>query len=256
MSQTVLNQDFLEDLRRSAREKSRLDKSRTYLQWLDQLCGEFGFTYTSLKKRIEELEALLLAESLAADDQKWEERLARSRVWGSIPERVDQSLPLPVEDGFHAPWPHAFVESRLFSLTEFGPRRALSGPIFRTDGREMFYGGEELRISSDQILLMGLIMASRDVPCGAIVECSLINLERVMGFPLSEEENSMSHEEVERVLWRLSNCHLTFADYDFDGPILAYADARKNPEHFRYAFNPTFANFFYPFLRILGQVLK
>ncbi|WP_447982599.1 hypothetical protein [Achromobacter kerstersii] len=256
MSQTFLNQDFLEDLRRSAREKSRLDKSRTYLQWLDQLCGEFGFTYTSLKKRIEELEALLLAESLAADDQKWEERLARSRVWGSIPERVDQSLPLPVEDGFHAPWPHAFVESRLFSLTEFGPRRALSGPIFRTDGREMFYGGEELRISSDQILLMGLIMASRDVPCGAIVECSLSNLEQVMGSPLSDQGNPMSPTDVERTLWRLSNCHLRFSDYDFDGPILAYSDASKAPDNFLYVFNPAFANFFYPFLRVLGRVLK
>ena len=66
----------------------------------------------------------------------------------------------------------------------------------------------------------------------------------------------MSHEEVERVLWRLSNCHLTFADYDFDGPILAYADASKAPYHFGYAFNPAFANFFYPFLRILGKAFK
>ena len=256
MSQTPLNQELLEQLRMSAREKARRDKSRTYLQWLDLLCGEHGFTYTSLKKRIEELEAQALAEALAAEDRMWEERLARSRVWGVPPELADQTLPLPVEDNTHVPWPHSFIESRLFTLTESGPRRTLSGPVFRMDGHEMLFDGEELRISPDQTLLLGFIMASRGIRCGAIVQSSLADFEGVMGCSLPDLGIPMSHAEVERTLWRLSNCRLNFGDYDFDGPILAYADSRRAPNHFGFAFNPAFANFYYPFFRILGRIFK
>lgn len=256
MSKTPLNEALLEQLRVSARENARRDKSKTYLQWLDLLCGEHGFTYTSLKKRIEELEAQALAESLAAEDRMWKERLAKSRVWGVPPEIADQTLPLPVEDNTSVPWPHCFIESRLFSLTEFGPHRELSGPVFRMDGREMFFDGEELRVSSDQTLLIGFIMASRGARCGSIVQCSLADFEDTMGCRLTDLGIPMAHAEIERTLWRLSNCRLNFGDYNFDGPILAYADARRAPDHFGFAFNPAFANFYYPVLRILGQIFK
>ena len=45
-------------------------------------------------------------------------------------------------------------------------------------------------------------------------------------------------------LWRLRNCRLNFGDYNFDGPILAYADAHRAPDHFGFTFNPAFANFY------------
>lgn len=265
VSETLFNQELLEQLRSSAweksrQDKSRQDKSRTYLQWLDLLCSKYGFTYPSLKKHIEELEAAVLAKSLAelfaVENAMWEKRLANSRVWGIAPALADQTWPLPVEDSTHVPWPTSFIECRLFSLAEAPPCRTLSGPIFRMDDQEMLFDGEELRLCHDQSLLMGFILISRETQCGAIVECSLQDLEGIMGCPMPDLGMPISYMEIERTLWRLSNCRLTFPEYGFDGPILAYADARRAPDHFRFAFNPAFANFYYPILKIFGAIFK
>lgn len=251
MTQTSPNQDLLEQLRQSARAMSRQDKSKTYLQWLDVLCAEHGFTYTSLKKRVEEIEAQALAESLAAEDRIWDSRLTASRVWGDVPKDSDQSIALPVKDDGNVPWPAGFIESRLFTLAEAGVRSSLSGPVFRMDGHEMLYDGEELRLVSDQTLLMAFILLSRGVKCGDVVVCSLPDLERAFGGALPTLGLPIAEKEIERTLWRLSNCRLTFDEYGFDGAILAYADARHAPERFGFAFAPAFINFFYPFMQFL-----
>lgn len=258
MSQTLFNQDLLEQLRSSAWKKSRQDKSRSYLQWLDLLCGEYGFTYTSLKKHIEELEAVAaaksLAEMLAAEDVMWDERLAKSRVWGKLVAPPEVTLPIPVEDEFHVPWPSCFVESRLFSLSEKVPRRTLTGPVYRMDGKAMLFDGEELRICHDQTLLMVLLMVSGKRLCGTLIECSLQAFETTLGSSLAEA--GMALHDIERTLWRLSNCRLIFEEYGFDGPLLAHADAGSAPTHFKFAFNPTFAHFYYPILKLFSRMQK
>lgn len=248
MSQTPLNQELLEQLRSSAWKKSRQDKSRSYLQWLDLLCGEYGFVYTSLKTHIEALEA---AELLATEDAMWKERLAKSRVWGKLAAPIEITLPIPVEDEFHVPWPNCFMESRLFSLTEKVPRRTLTGPVYRMDGKTMLFEGEELRICHDQTLLMAFIMASGKRPCGTLIECSLKAFEAILGSSMAGA--GMALHEIERTLWRLSNCRLIFEEYGFDGPLLAYADAGSAPTYFKFAFNPVFAHFYYPILKLFSR---
>lgn len=256
MSQTSFDQALLDQLRTSARERARKDKSKTYLQWLDELCSPYGFAYTSLKRRVEEIEAEAAAEAMCVEDRLWDKRLARSRVWGTTPDPTTQSLPLPVDDDVHVPWPTGFFECRLFSLTESGPRETLSGPVFRLDDKDMRYDGEELRISPDQTLLMGFITMSRGVHCGEVVVCSLADFESRMGGSLMEFGIPVSHGEIERTLWRLVNCRLVYPDVGFDGPILAYADTRRAPQSFSFAFNPKFANFYYPFLGFLDGLFE
>lgn len=258
MSQTLFNQELLEQLRSSAREKSRQDKSRSYLQWLDLLCGEYGFVYTSLKTHIEALEAEAaaksLAELLAAEDAMWNERFVQSRVWGKLVAPLEVTLPIPVEDEFHVPWPSCFVESRLFSLNEKVPRRTLTGPVYRMDGKTMLFEGEELRICHDQTLLMVFLMVSGKRPCGTLIECSLQAFEATLGSSLAEA--GMALHDIERTLWRLSNCRLIFEEYGFDGPLLVYADAGSVSTHFKFAFNPAFAHFYYPILKLFSRMQK
>ncbi len=251
VSQTLFNQELLEQLRSSAWNKSREDKSRSYMQWLDLLCGEYGFVYTSLKTHIEALE---VAELLTAEDAMWKERLAKSRVWGTLVSPPEVTLPIPVEDEFHVPWPSCFVESRLFSLSEKVPRRTLTGPVYRMDGKTMLFEGEELRICHDQTLLMVLLMVSGKKPCGALIECSLQAFETTLGSSLAEA--GMALHDIERTLWRLSNCRLIFEEYGFDGPLLVYADAGSVPAHFKFAFNPAFAHFYYPILKLFSRMQK
>lgn len=245
MSKSHFTQAFLEQVRAAAREKSRQDKSKSYLQWLDHLCGEHGFTYTSLKRRIEDLE---VAQVAAIEDDLWRTRLADCRVWGHLPAKEDHMPSLPVHDDGNVPWPGGFIESRLFSLASTGLRRMVSGPVYRMDGLPMSYEGEELRLCHDQTLLMAFVLVSRDAPCGALVRGSLQSLERVMGGPLTELGIPVSHVDIERSLWRLTNGLVTFHEYSFDGPLLAYADARRAPDYFEFAFNPDFAYFYYPLL--------
>jgi len=94
----------------------------------------------------------------------------------------------------------------------------------------MRYDGQTLRISPDQTLLMGFITMSRRIRCGEVVACLLSELESRMGGSLLEFGIPVSHVEIERTLWRLVNCRLTFPDVGFDGSILAYADARHAPD--------------------------
>ena len=256
MTCTSFDQALLAQLRMSARERARKDKSKTYLQWLDELCSSYGFAYTALKRRVEEIEAEAEAESLRVEDRLWHERLAASRVWGAIPDPATQSLPLPIDDDACVPWPAQFIECRLFLLTESGPRKTHTGPVFRLDGRDMNYDGEELRISPDQTLLMGFISMSRGLRCGEVVACSLAELERRMGGSLLEFGLPVSYVEIERTLWRLANCRLAFPDVGFGGQILAYADARHAPQSFSFAFNPKFANFYYPFLAFVDGLFE
>ncbi|MEO3714091.1 hypothetical protein [Roseateles flavus] len=254
MSKPTLNQAFLDQLRLSAKDKARQDPSLSYMQWLDELCSELGFTYNSLRDRIKELEAQALAESLAAEDTMWVQRLALPRVWGSLPPATRQKFPLPLEGDRDVPWPNSLVTCSLFTVTEIGPRQAKSGPVFSLDDESMAYQGDELRVSCDQTLLMAFIMASRGMRCGALVSCSLESLEARMGCRLTELGMPIEVREIERTLWRLCHCRLEFAARRFDGPILAYVNATKAPAQFEYAFNPDFANFYFPILAILGSL--
>jgi len=254
VSTQALNQALLDQLRLAAKIKARQDRSRSHMQWLDVLSAELGFTFNSLTERIKELEAQALAEAVDAEDERWMQRLEQSRVWGALPPTELHTLALPVEGDENVPWPHSLAACALFSLAESGARPAMSGPVYRLDGEVMAYEGDELRIDPDQTLLMAFIMASRGVRCGERVESSLASLEARMGCRLAELGMPIEVRELERTLWRLSNCRLEYNARRFDGPILAYVDATRAPDHFEYAFNPAFANFYYPFLAAFGAI--
>lgn len=252
MTQAPITRELLEQIRQSAWEKSRQDKSRSHHQWLDHLCGPYGYTYTALREHVAKLEEAALAQAMAAEDRIWNERFASSLSWGTRPHAGDQTLLFPEADANHVPWPNCFVPSRLFSLRESGPREMRSGPVFHMEGVEIIYEGEELAIMTDQTLLMALIVASRGVRCGAVVECAL-HEPQGGGRHLPDLVDSVAGFEIARTLWRLVHCRLVLNDYGFDGPILSYADASRAPDHMAFAFNPDFANFYYPILRIFGK---
>lgn len=182
----------------------------------------------------------------------WDDRFASSLVWGTRPAAGDQTLQFPEVGANHVPWPDCFVPSRLFSLWESGPREMRAGPVFHAEDMDILFEGEELAIMTDQTLLMAFIVASRGLRCGAVVECAL-RASQDGGRHLPDLADSVAGFEIARTLWRLVNCRLVVDDYGFDGPILRYADASRAPEHMTFAFNPNFANFYYPILRIFGQ---
>lgn len=225
-------------------------------KWLDHFCEPFGFTYTALKRRVETLEAEAESQALAQEDQTWRERLEKSLVWGALPTEREITLPLPDSGVSQVPWPNCFAGTCLFSVSETGPRAKCCGPVFNIDNREIHFEGEELTVSIDQTLLMAFIMAARGLRCGALVECGVYKSQADGGRCLPDVADTVAPIEITRTLWRLSNCRLAVDEYGFDGPVLAYADARRAPEHISFAFNPAFANFYFPNLLIFKQMFQ
>lgn len=236
--------EFLEGLRTRARLASRADSSRTYLQWLDHLSEEYGFTYTALKRKIESLDARLCGY----EDEKWRTRLDGKRCWGRVPYRWEQTWPIPTVPAGEVAWVDAFAESALFTVNE-GPRRELAGTVFRLDQLSMQYYGEELRVDSDQPVLMALTGIASGTRCGQVIEASHAQLSEMYGCELDEmfAEGPLT---VQQVLWRLSNSRLVFDKFSFDGPLLSFVAIRPCKTRYRIAFNPAFANFYYPVLRL------
>lgn len=253
MSHLPVSRELLEQIRRSAREKSLKDKSMSHHKWLDHFCSPFGYSYTALKRHVEELEAEALAQAMTDENRIWDERLASSLIWGTQPGAREITLPVPDQGANLISWPRCLTGSRLFSLREAGPRTTLCGPVFHMEGLEIVFEGEELTLMTDQTLLMAFIMAARGQRCGALVACGVYKPQAAGGRCLPDLADSIAPAEIARTLWRLTNCRLTIDDYGFDGPILAYADARWAPEHITFAFNPAFANFYYPILRFFNR---
>lgn len=252
MSHTLLNQQLLETLKRDAKKKKREDASLSYNQWLDVLSSQHGFaTFSSLKRRVEELEQQARDQASAAEEAQWAKRFAKPMVWGTVPDEqagLGETFPLPVSDG-SVVWPNCFAGSRLFTCAD-GPRRQLDEPLHTLDGPEMHFQGEELRVADDQVILMTLISAAGKHPCGRLVEFSTGDLDQVAGVPLPEWGMPVQYDAIARTLWRLVHCELTVSEFKFKGPLLMYADARRAPLHFAVRFNPDFANFFYPILTL------
>lgn len=192
------------------------------------------------------LGASILAEARKAESDLWEERLAKSRIWGELgpDNHVEVTIPLPMQ-GHRILWPRCFAVSSLFSANE-GPRKQLSGQPFSLDGLKMHYRGEELRVATDQTLLMAMMFVAGKHPCGSLIEIALNQLETALGSPLPKLGMPIAYYEIARTLWRLANCVLTVDAYRFEGPILTFVDAREAPQCIRLRFNPDFARLFYP----------
>lgn|GEM_PF-4726168 len=241
--------EFLKALRAQARLTSRTDASRTYLQWLDHLSKQYGFTYTALKRKIEELAAQ--GQLCGFEDEKWRARLCGKRSWGCVPQRWERSWQIPSVPAGRIAWVDAFAESALFTVNA-GPRRELAGTVFRLDEMSMLYYGEELRADSDQPVLMALTGIASGARCGQVVEASDDQLSRIYGRGLNEmfSEGALT---VQQALWRLSNSRLVFDKFGFDGPLLSFIAIRPCQTKYRIAFNPAFANFYYPALRMFRK---
>jgi len=256
MSHVVLNQELLESLKREAKRKKREDSSLSYNQWLNALCSQYGYaTFQSLKRRVEEIKQEKRDQELAEEDSQWAKRFEESLVWGSVAGKeqndFDETFPLPAFDGDNVPWPNCFRGPGLFTCSD-GPRRQLDGLLWRIDGPEMQFRGEELRLVDDQMILAVLIAVAGRFPCGRLVEFSADDLDQAAGRPLPEWGLPVQYDMIARSLWRFANSELTVNEFKFKGPILYYADARRQPRQFAIRFNPKFANFFHPILRLLG----
>jgi hypothetical protein len=254
MSHTLLNQQLLESLKRSAKKKKRDDPSLSHSQWLDALSAEHGYaTFSSLKRRVEELEQQAHDAALAVEDEQWAKRFEEPMVWGRIADgrgELGETLPLPVSAG-SVPWVNCFSGSSLFTCAD-GPRRQLDGPLYTFGSPEMHFQGEELRVADDQTIFMALISATGQLPCGRLVEFSTEDLDKAIGLPLPEFGIPVEYDAIARTLWRLVHCELTVSEFKFKGPLLSYADARRAPGHFAIRFNPDFANFYYPVLALFS----
>ena len=254
MSNFVFNQQLLENLKREAKKKKREDPSLSHNQWLDVLSAQYGYvTYASLKRHVEEIEQQAREREMAVEERQWVTRFEKSLVWGSVTgdarNALNETLPLPVVVG-SVPWPNCFSGSSLFTCAE-GPRRQFDGPLFSMDdGPEMYFCGEELRVGDDETILMALISAAGNVPCGRLVEFSSDDLDEAIGRPLPECGMPVQYSEIVRTLWRLVHSELKVTRFNFEGAILSYADARQQPQKFAIRFNPKFANFFYPVLSL------
>jgi hypothetical protein len=239
---------FLETLKKRAKKLAREDKSanHTKCQWLDKLCAEYGYTYTSLKRHVEALEQ---AAWDAEEDALWAPRFSAPFTWGVLTEKSGtpprQNRPLPFMGAGEIPWPRCFALSPLFSIAEC-PRRMLSDELSVLDGTTIFFKGEELRQGQDVDVLMGLFMVSGRSRCGSRVETSLANLEAAWGRSLQNMGLSAERRHLEKSLWRLAHCTLTVQKYDYDGPLLAYADASNLPDRLAFRLHPDLANLFYP----------
>lgn len=245
MPKPTLDNRFLESLKKRAKKLAREDLSATHVQWLDRLCAEFGYTYTALKLHIEVLEQ---AARDAEEDALWAPRFSVPFPWGALSEKTGmpprQTLPLPFVKAGGIPWPRCFAGSSLFNTAE-GPRRMLSQALPAIDGPVMLFKGEELRVTQDVDVLMGLLMVSSFEPCGSLVETSLTDLEAAWGRSSLEMGFGAERRHLEKSLWRLSSCTLTVQEYDFDGPLLAYVDASSLPDRLAFRLHPDVANFFY-----------
>lgn len=244
MSASNVTVELLKQLRRVARSKSRQDKSKTFLQWLDHLCRAHGGTYTSLKRRVEELAQLAHANALAEEDRIWMARLAESRVWGAVPSEESQGWPLPPHELGTVPWPHCFATSNLFGVGEYGPKVVVAESLLSLDEHAMTFHGERLRVHPDQTFFMAFILKAGSAPCGELFELSMPDLEATLGCSLSKRGMPIEPASIERTLWRLTNCRLTCPEFQFDGPLLTYADARQAPDLIRFALHPALGNFF------------
>lgn len=254
MSHTTLNHQLLESIKRDAKKKTRHDPSLSYNQWLNALSAQYGYaTFSSLKRRVEELEQEARDAALAEEDALWARRFEKPMVWGTLSDEgggLGQTFPLPVEDD-SVVWPDCFAGSSLFSCGE-GPRRQLDGALRVLDATEMYFSGEELRVGEDQAIFMVLISSVGRQPCGQLVEFSTADLDQVAGLPLPEWGIPVQYEAIARTLWRLVHCELTVNKFRFKGPLLSYADARRAPQRFAVRFNPDFANFFYAALALFS----
>jgi len=245
MSNQTLNQDLLDDIRTLAKSKTLEDKSKCYQQWLTHFSRQYGHTWESLISRVAELEKAALAERLAADEARWVTRLSE-RVWGEIPHPDEQTLPLPIQGSDSTvAWPNCFIGSNIFSPTDVAPHELISGPVFSGDDDTIEFYGEQLWNGVDQIAFMTLIVMSRELPTGAILDFTWSDLERVTGKPLCALGTLVDQESFQKALWRLTHGILVFERYGFKGPLLKFADVSKSPKRFRIAFNPDFAKFYY-----------
>lgn len=252
MSHPSLNQQTLIDLRRDAKKWSREDPTKTYNQWLNFLCADrFGFaTFDSLKRRVEAIER---EEAEREERELWLQRFASPMVWSGhwdAENSLEETWPLPVVEGSVC-WPNCFACSSLFTCGE-GPRRQIDGQVFSLDGPKVRYYGEELRVETDETILMSLISIAGKQPCGRLVEFSCGELDDAIGLPLPEWGMPVQYEEIARTLWRLTHSKLVVENFKFDGPILIHADARRHPERFAIRVNPAFAHFYYPVLTLLA----
>lgn len=254
MSQILLDQQLLENIKRKAKMKRRADPSLSHSQWLDVLSAEHGFaTFSSLRRRVEELEQEALDHAMAVENATWVKRFSAPMVWTCAPRgdvQREETWPLPVSAG-SVPWPNCFSGSNLFTCGE-GPRRDIDAALYTMEAPAMHFRGEELRIADDHTVLMALISAIGQYPCGSLVEFTAEDLDRAAGMPLPEWGIPVQHDAIARSLWRFVHCELTINELHFEGPLLVYADARRSPGYFAVRFNPRFANLYYPILAVLG----
>lgn len=278
-----INRELVEHLKRQAKQYAKRrrktsapghDSERlTYMQWLDKLCAEYGFTYTGLRQHVSDNEA---AANKAANADLWRQRLTRPWRWGTLCENPGQapreSLELPPSPDGTLPWPHCLVGSDLFNHTE-GPRRMRCGPLFvlgtparkdpadvaalgaiqqlfllSEEAAEMFYEGEALGHATDGMLLKALIMIAGREPCGRLCRVKLDRLNAMLDGPLFRK-GIAEDGGLERSLWRLTNCTLEVPAYGYDGPLLAYADATGFPDELVFRLPPDFI-FLYSLLRL------
>ena len=245
--------DFLGRIKARAKLLAKSDKSRSHVEWLNSIAQEFGArTFELLKDRLEkqDREAEIHAEKLI-----WEKRFSDGPLcWGTLgpvgANAVTQSLGIPFLDQREVPWPHCFIDTRLFTVGE-GPRRQVVGKLNSLDeATDAFFEGEELRIGSDQTVFMAIMSYSNRTACGQLLTFSVQDLEKAIGCKFNEMGIPVGDQEIGRSLWRLHHCNLRIDDFDFDGPLLVYADVRKAPSEYRVRINPDFYNFYSPLLAL------
>jgi hypothetical protein len=233
------NKKLLSEIRSKAKAKSKIDKSLSYVAWLNLYSKPYGVTtYKALKEHLAAQERKQFAKE---EEVIWYERLSQPRPWdrsNSVrPGSPSVTMAIPGNNGADVPWPSLLCGSHLFT---FGIelRRNFDEDICTTDDETFHYQGEELFMSPDQTVLMALILLSKGVACGNTIEFSLQDFENSLGCKLEELGMPFHYEEIERSLWRLTHCTLTVESKSFKGPFLIYADTRKSPDSYQVKINP------------------
>jgi hypothetical protein len=246
MSNQTLNQELIENLRNLARSKSLEDKSKSYQQWLNHFSRDHGHSWESLIDQVAALEKTLHLEKLVAAEDLWVTRFS-ALVWGEIPHPDDHMLPVPLEEGVGiVPWPNGFIGNNIFCPLSDEPHALVSGPVFSIDEDVIEFHGEQLWTVPDSIVFASLIVMSRGLPTGAILDFTSTELEQVAALTPSAVDSQDEQNSFQKSLWRLTHGVLVFERYGFKGPLLIFADVSKAPDQFRVAFNPDFAKFYFP----------
>jgi hypothetical protein len=241
-----ISMQLLDELRANAKKLSKEDKTKSYVEWLNYLSRPYGVsTFQKLKQKAEELERIA-NKSVIEEEEKiiWQLRLSEPAPWGTLkpigPEKYLETIGLPNHDEKHVPWPHCF--GGLFNCA-ISSRKQIDKKIFSFDDFDIHYIGEELRVATDQFVLMALIMLSGKIPCGRLFKFSLQDIEAACGLQLDEIGMPMHFREIERTLWRLTHCEFRY-ESAFSGSILVFADTQQAPEKYRVRFNPALPNLF------------